>query len=240
VVELVGNPHTIVTFRAFRVTEDVPRYKRETVDLPAEEYIRPGWYGDIWHPAMIGRAYQDFFAIGSITDEAVASTTDGASIGVTNEEAQLALQKASTALDADDPSAWAAGLLALAKDSSIESAVAFILQTYGYVKQQGLDVDDFIRAYTWRPVATMVDLFGTSDLTLDENGHQAIQGIEGFHSRAFGGFEDLFGLVTPDIENITGIKRGSTVAQRGDVRLRKQRAVQEYVSSLQFARAILG
>lgn len=240
VVTLIGNPNSIVTFRAFRITEDVPRYKRETVDLPAEEYIRPGWYGDIWHPAMIGQAYQDFFATGSITDEAEAGMIGGGSVGLPAEDAAAALQKVGTALDADDPSAWAAGLLALAKDTSIEGAVAFILQTYSYIKLHGLSVDDFIRSYTWRPIASMPDMFGSSDLTLDAEGHAVVQGVEGFHSRAFGGFNDLFGLVTPDIESITGIKRGSTVAQKGDVRGRKQLAVQEYVSALQFARAILG
>jgi hypothetical protein len=35
VARLVGDPTTIVEFRAFRVTEDVPRYRKETVDLPA-------------------------------------------------------------------------------------------------------------------------------------------------------------------------------------------------------------
>ncbi len=239
VVKLVGNPTVFVTFRAFRVTEDVPRYRKEKVDLPAEEYIRPGWYGDIWHPSMIGQAYQQFFATGAITDEQQAEDHQ-ASVGVPYEAAEQALAQAQGAMDADDLAAAAPGLLALDKDSSIEAAVSFILQLYSTVKNQGLDIDDFIRAYTWRPIASMVDMFGTSELTLDENGHQVIQGVEGFHSRAFGGFEDLFGLVTPDIENIVGIKRGSTAAQRGDTRARKQRVVQEYVSALQFARAILG
>ena len=239
VVRLVGNPTVIVQFRAFRVTEDVPRYRKETVDLPAEEYIRPGWYGDIWHPAMIGRAYQQFFQTGAITDQQQVEVR-GASIGVPHEEAEQVLQQASAALDADDPLAAGPGLLALDQQSSIEAAVAFIAETYSFVKQRGLDIDNYITGYTWRPIATMIDMFGTNDLTLDENGHQAIQGIEGFHSRAFGGYNDLFGLVTPDIENVLGIKRGSTAAQKGDIRGRRQRVVQEYVSSLQYSRAILG
>jgi hypothetical protein len=86
----------------------------------------------------------------------------------------------------------------------------------------------------------MVDMFGTSDLTLDQDGHSVIRGIEGFHSRAFGPYDDLFGLVTPDIENILGMKRGSTAAQRGDVRKRRQEAVQNMVGVLEYARAVLG
>lgn len=240
VVALVGNPDELVEFHAFRVTEDVPRYRRETVDLPAEEYIRPGWYGDIWHPSLIGQAYQAFFQTGAITDQQQVEIGTKASVGVPWAEAEKALQDAAKAVNADDPLAHAPGLLALDTDSSIEAAVAFIVMTYSYVKSQNLDVDDFIRTYTWRPIATMIDMFGTSDLTLDQAGHSVIRGIEGFHSRAFGPYDDLFGLVTPDIENILGMTRGSTAAQRGDVRKRRQEAVQNMVGVLEYARAVLG
>jgi hypothetical protein len=239
-VNLIGNPNQLVQFRAFRITETVPRYRKQSVDLPAEEYIRPGWYGDVWHPALIGQAYQQFFGTGAITDQQQVLTQDGSSIGVTLEAAKTALAQAQQAVDADDPKSWAAGLMALDQNCSIQDAVSFIVESYSLVKQQALDVDEYIRNYTWRPIATLVDLFGTSDLTLSPDGSKVIMGIEGFHSRAFGPYNDLFGLVTVDIENILGIKRGSTVAQRGDVRGQKQAAVQRYVSSLQFARAILG
>src|SRR5690606_18369540 len=72
-----------VTIRAFRVEEEVPRYKQEVVDLPAEEYIRPGWYGDSWHPAKVGEAYQYFFKTGAITDPYHVSGPGGASLPVT-------------------------------------------------------------------------------------------------------------------------------------------------------------
>jgi hypothetical protein len=240
VAALVGNPDEVIVFRGFRVTEDVPRYRRETVDLPAEEYIRPGWYGDVWHPALIGQAYQSFFQTGAITDEQQVDIGTKASVGVPWAAAEQALADATKAVNADDPLCHAPGLLALDTDSSVEAAVNFIVMTYSYVKSQGLDVDDFIRTYTWRPIATMVDMFGTSDLTLDQDGHSVIRGIEGFHSRAFGPYDDLFGLVTPDIENILGMKRGSTAAQRGDVRKRRQEAVQNMVGVLEYARAVLG
>ena len=240
VQKYIGSATEVVLFKAWRVTESVPRYRQQTVDLPVEEYIRPGWYGDCWHPSVIGQVYQQFFQTGAITDQQQVEPGNSSSVGVPDAQAEQALQQASKALDADDPNGWSAGLLALDKDSSISAAVSFLVQTYSIAKQQSLDVDDFIRTYTWRPIATMVDMFGTSDLTLDNAGHSVVQGIEGFHSRAFGPYDDLFGLVSPDIENIVGIKRGSTAAQRGDTRARKQQAVQLYVSALQFARAILG
>ena len=240
VVNLVGSAAEIVKFNAYRITESVPRYRKETVDLPAEEYIRPGWYGDVWHPSVISKAYQQFFLTGSITDEQQVEGLGNASLGAPYEQADNALADAAKAVDADDPYYHSPGLLALDKQSSIQAAVAFIVQTYSYVKQMNLNVDDYVTNYTWRPIATMVDLFGTTDLTLDAQGHNVIRGIEGFHSRAFGPYQDLFGLVTPDIEGIVGIKRGSTAAQRGDTRLRKQQAVQQYVQALQYGRAVLG
>lgn len=240
VVTLLGNPTTVVQFRAFRVTESVPRYTKQKVDLPAEEYIRPGWYGDIWHPSLIGKAYQEFFFTGSITDQQQVSGTNGGSVGVSYDTAEQALQKVQQAVDADDPRGLEAGLLALDNGSSIQDAVEFLVQTYSYIRANGFDVDEFIRNYTWRPIASMYDMFGSSDLALDADGINVVKGIEGFHSRAFGPYNDLFGLVNPDITNITGIQRGSTAAQRGDTRERKQRAVLQFVAQLQTARAVLG
>jgi hypothetical protein len=240
VVTLVGDPTVIVQFRAFRVTESVPRYSRTTVDLPAEEYIRPGWYGDVWRSSQIGTAYQKFFQTGAITDQQQVGLTSGGSGSTPSAASGQANAQAAQAVDADDPNANAPGLLTLATGASIEDAVAFIVETYSLVKTQNLDVDDYIRTYTWRPICTLVDLFGSSDLTLSADGRTVVQGIEGFHSRAFGPYSDLFGLTTPDIENIVGLRRGSVAAQKGDTRGRKRAAVQAYVDALQRARAILG
>lgn len=240
VVALIGNATQIVTFRAFEVSEEVPRYRREIVDLPAEEYIRPGWYGDCWRPSAIGEVYQQFFQTGAITDEQQVTDVAGASIGVPSQKAIDALAESASGLDFDDPRTTTTALLTLDKDSSIQQSVGFLVQTYSYVKQGGLDIEDFIRTYTWRPIASMVDMFGTSDLTLSKDGQSVLQGIEGFHSRAFGPYDDLFGLVTSDIETVLGLGRSSRAAQQGDTRKRKQDAVKEYVAALQFSRAILG
>lgn len=250
VVKIVGNRNQIVQFRAFNIEEEIPRYRAEKVDLPAEEYIRPGWYGDCWHSAKIGAVYEKFFGIGAITDPQQTSDPAGASTGSQDKEAADALAEA-LRNPGDEARQTAPAVLTLDKDASIQQAVGFIVQLYSYVKHGGLDVEEFIRAYVWRPIATMIDIFGTSDLALDADGHTVVQGIEGFHSRAFGPYEDLFGLTPPDIENIVGIKRNksamgtkqagfSQASQRADVRKRRQDAIKEYVAALSFARAILG
>lgn len=240
VVKLASSETQLLEFKAFRVYEEVPSYRREKVDLPAEKYIRPGWYGDIWHPSNIGKAYEYFFQTGSITDPQQIADPNGASVGLSDVNADDALASSASGVNREDPRMDAPAIYALENGASIEQAVAFLLLTYSYIKSGGLDADDFVRSYTWRPVASLLDMFGTSDLALSEDGRTVVSGIEGFHSRAFGPYNDLFGLITPDIENIVGIKRDSTSAQRGDVRKRRQDAVKELVATLLSSRAILG
>lgn len=229
----------LVTFRAFKVTEEIPRYRQEEVMWPAEELIRPGWYGQIWSPGQIGKVYQDFFDTGAITDPQQVSV-HGASGGMTSEAMEEATAEQDRAESTEDPRDAAPIVTALEEGSSIQEAVEFLHLTYSHIKNSGMDVDEFIRAYTWRPIATMLDLFGTDDLEFTKDGEQIVRGIEGFHSRAFGEYENLFALVTPEIEDILGIKRGQPPAQKGDTRLRKYRAVQAYATALRFSRAILG
>lgn len=251
VVALVGSPYQKVLFRAYRVTEDVPRYRKEVVDLPAEEYIRPGWYGDAWNTQNVGKVYDAFFGVGSITDPTQIADPQGASTGSPLGEADDGLLRgfglqqsgfeddpATTAFDADRK--FAPAVLTLQSKASIAQAVEFLVQTYSYIKQGGLDPDAFIGAYTWRPIASLSDMFGSSDLEFSSDGLQVLRGIEGFHSRAFGPYENLFGLVTPEVELVLDTKVANKAAQRNDVRKRRYDLVVAYLTAIQFSRALLG
>jgi len=229
-----------VTIHAYRIAEEVPRWTQQVVDLPAEEYIRPGWYGDIWHPAKIGEAYDTFFSTGAITDPHTISDPTGSQVSATNNAAGDAMATANQTDDPTDPRSSAVVAYQLAAGASIEQAAAFLQATYSHIKQAGLDTEEFIRAYTWRPIATMTDLFGTSDLQLSPDGQYVVQGIEGFHSRAFGPYNNLFGLVTPELEEVVGLRRGTMAAQKGDTRKVKQEAVQDYLAGLGIGKAIVG
>jgi hypothetical protein len=232
----LGSPDQEVVFRAYAVVEDVPRYKLEEVDLPAEELIRPGWYGDAWSPGNIGKVYQDFFGVGAITEHTVV--LDGGPNA--NEAFEQAVADAQTAEDADQAVADLPIVTSLGQNATIQQAVEFLTLTYSYVKTAGLDADEFIRAYTWRPIATLLDLLGSEDLEFDPDGIAPIAGVEGFHSRAFGPYDDLFGLFSPEVEDILGIKRGDTAAQKGDTRKRRQERVQALSAALTFGRANVG
>jgi hypothetical protein len=240
IVSQVGNPEQMVSFRAYRIREAVPRYRREFIMVPAEELIRPGWYGDCWHPAFIGKTYDKFFRTGSITDPQQIADPAGASIGSLSVDAADGMHKALAEQQEDGVSTNDTALLTLENGASIQQSVAYLLQVYAYIRMNDLSVDDFIRSYTWRPIASMVDMFGSSDLQFDSTGSTVVKGIEGFHSRAFGQYENLFALVTPEIEKIVGVKRGSNLAKKADVRMQKWMAVRDLVDMLNASKAILG
>jgi len=212
VADLVGDPSLIVAFLGYEIKETVVQTKAEKIDLPAEEYIRPGWYGECWSPSRISEVYYDFFNTGAITEaqqiQNMGDATSSANPFVTNDpEATLA-----DAANENNPFSFARDqmlALTLTHNASIQQAVAFLVLTYSVIRQADFDTEQFIRSYTWRPIATMLDMFGSSDLQLDPTGTEVVQGVEGFHSRAFGPYENLFGLTTSDIESIVGITRGT-------------------------------
>jgi hypothetical protein len=239
--ELVGDPDLVVLFQPYEITEEKTQTRTEKVELPPEEYIRPGWYGDCWHPGKISEVYYDFFNTGAITEpiQTQNSDADGSKGSFKSSNASEDLAAFVEGIDANVNSESLVKL-ALAKDANIQQAVTYLVLTYSIIRQAGFDADDFIKSYTWRPIASMFDIFGSSDLQLDPSGAEVVQGIEGFHSRAFGPFDDLFGLVTSDIQEIVGIKKGSPQAQKADTRKRKLAAVLQYAYQLRSSRAILG
>lgn len=240
VTALAGDPNIIVVLRSYEITETKAVEWKETVFLPPEEYIRPGWYGDCWHPSQISKVYYDFFNTGAITEPMQVQNpagTPGKEFASSD-----ATQILSDVAEKGEMNFSRDMLLALSqtKESSIQDAVAFLVLTYSIIKQAGFDVDEFIRSYTWRPIASMLDMFGSSDLALDPTGRDVVQGFEGFHSRAFGPYENLFGLVSEPLESILGFGQNSPQAHKADTRKRKMQAVLDYIAVLRLSRAILG
>lgn len=238
--EITGGPDVAVTFHGYHVTEEISRYRKQKTLIPAEEFIRPGWYGDLWGSAKIGKVYEELFGIGSITDEQTITGPGGSSGSSVQEDSLNASEEASKAEDADDPRQHAPALLALENGATIQDAVEFLHLTYSYIRQSEMDTEEFIRSYTWRPIATLLDIFGTTDLEFTQDGSRVIKGTEGFHSRAFGPYENLHGLADPSIESIIGIGAHDINNRKVDTRLRKYKAVQRYASAIRFSRAILG
>jgi hypothetical protein len=242
VTDLVGDPELVVTFRAYEVTEEKPKTKLVTEYLPPEEYIRPGWYGDCWHPSKISEVYYDFFDTGAITETTQVENFIGSDKSKINpsSDADRTLADMNSGNESLKFARDQMIALSLTKGSNIQQSVAFLVLVYSAIRQAGFSTKDFIQAYTWRPIATMLDMFGSQDLQLDQSGKNVVRGVEGFHSRAFGPWENLFGLVTQDLESIIGIKKGSNQAQRGDTRKRKFEAVIAYAAQLRLSKGFLG
>lgn len=249
--------NTPTSFRAYRISERVPRYRSEAVDLPAEEWIRPGWYGDIWHPGTIGTVYQEFLGTSSITDPIQIADPMGQSTGSMGNEATDAFQAASVSnIDTTRGSDDAPAIMALPMKRtatlngkevnyvSVADGVDFLTQVYSYIKQHGLSAHNFVQSYTWRPIATMFDMFGSASLTYDsKTGKPSRDGVEGFHSRAFGQFEDIFTLLPPDVSDAIGASRwgkNSAFAVKADTRKKKQDAVLAYIAAIKYGQGLLG
>lgn len=224
----------VVTFRAFRIREAIPRYRRDVIDLPAEEMIRPGWYDDVWKPSRIGLAYQHFLQTGAITDPMQIGDPGKPSSPAARKNVRDRLVEEQTGKTVGTPQDGVVdAVLSLDENSSVEQAVDFLLTVFAYIQQGNLSGQKFTDAYTWRPIASIPDVFGTSDLELDARGIDVIRGVEGIHSRAFGPYDDLFGLVTPEIEEIFGEKKTSRARSEGDVRGRRYNRVLAYRQAVQ-------
>jgi hypothetical protein len=239
----------VVTFKAYEIREAIPRYRREIVDMPAEEIVRPGWYDDVWHPKNVSQVYQHYFRVDAITGKTVIGEVGSADPGTeTLPRDELARQALGLPIDkpggpaiqgaavdgqeSGGASTRIPSILTLDEDSSIEQAVRFILLTYSYIVNGNLSAQKFSDAYCWRPIASLPDVFGTSDLRLDVRGIDVEQGVEGFHSRAFGPYDDLFGLVTPEVTEVLGAKKSDQARKEGDIRGVKHRAVLDYVEAV--------
>ena len=149
-------------------------------------------------------------------------------------------------------------LFAMENDRTIEASIDYLVRVYSFIKYYGLDVGDFLRNYTWRPVADMPNILGSSDFSMierekynppwgeepetEEDGDYIIAGKEGFHSRAFGDVADLFGLVDETVTSVLGLSKDDRqeATKRLDVRGLKRAAVWDYVQELTASRGLLG
>ena len=257
-------------YKAYRVSETVDRRVRQKVDLPIEEAIRPPWIWDGWANLKIGETYTQFFGINSITDIDGYTSDESPNFGPSawsfmDDESYYALKetqegkaqsdRGENSTDKNDQDTEyqtatkqkisAASVLAIEKERSIENAIDYLVRVYSFVKYHGLDVGDFLKKYTWRPIATMPEILGSSDLIIEETStgkYEATRGTEGFHSRAFSDEADLFGLVDKKVKQVLKltVEKNHAAAKRLDVRAIRRQAVREYVSELTASRGLLG
>lgn len=242
VVTLVGNEETEVAFVAYRVTEQIEGDTVE-VDVPIEDFMRPPWMSDVWRNDRIGGTYNQFFGTGAITDQSVIATGYTQSTS-TSDAADQSADAAVRAQSAQDP-VRDDGLTVQDAEAaiSIERAIDLLVRSYSAIRlQQGMDINEFIRAYVWRPVANMIEILGSRDLEIDPQTGRVTRGTEGFHSRSFGHGENganLRNLIPPDdgegarpVRRILGIgTREGEDRQNNLIRIDKRSSRAEKVAS---------
>lgn len=125
----------------------------------------------------------------------------------------------------------------------VESAIDTLAYIYGEVRRLGRDVHRFVNEYTYRPIATLKDIFGSDDLEYklgpDGKSLEVLSGTPGFHSTAVlrpPNNVNLLGLADdPDLALPRLSPRGAvgTLSKTLDPREQRREQVEEYVKDLQ-------
>lgn len=244
-----GDYATIGNKRVFKnvcVYEKV-KVKRQGV-IPFEEIVRPSWFSRAYANANIAaQIYNPFFGCGSVVDDLIVQ-------GIAPAEVNFAGENPSPE-DMPSDTSYQDAIAKLGKEeeqrgiASVDRAVTVLSFLYGKVKQKSLDVDAFIRSYIDRPIATMEQVLGTSDLSFSVSGNDVTvqTGTVGFHSAAIdrtlveaGNFAGLAKDLLTQMPRIDNQGKKSSVPPPYDVRNEKKKKVLDYVNALKNGPAFRG
>lgn len=180
------------------------RFERSSIAF--EDAVRPGWFApDVWTNEKITEAvYKPLLGSMAITDDVGLGQDQQNEI--LKRWANLKKQNIGTYTDLET------GLKGNPEDrsedgtvetesiddkfvytvvpGSVEESIDGLSLIYGMMRSRNDDVQDFIRDFTRRPIANMIDILGTQNVTFDGKGELLDKEsmIEGFHSRAFGDY----------------------------------------------------
>lgn len=234
------------------IHEEVSTFKKVNKLLPVEEGIRPPWFSPLYSNWFIGKhIYEPFIGCGSIVDQALFLTDQGAASFGTGRNQQQELLGKLEAAGNDRQEVMKLLEEAKAKRISdvpdIESSVDVLAYIYGEVRRLNLDVHRFVHDYTRRPIATMEEILGSEDLeykVLPNDKLELVKGTPGFHSTAIADVGGrLRGLIdNPDME-LSRLKVGgkkSPVSRILDPRPGRRMMVIEYLKEINASSGSLG
>jgi hypothetical protein len=249
----------------FKFQSPVKYGERVTYDTSIEDALMPGWYSDVWKNKNItAEVYKPLLGTSAITDAIMFPESDQAKAlseeVISGLESEKGKKLASTRVASKDSVGVVPG--------SVEEAVDSITFMYSIVKNKGQNMHEFIREYTERPVATLVQVLGSADLEFDDKGLPNKGAKEGFHSRAFGDYnadvrlpnreglelqagkdalKALFPGLTPS--EVASLKRkailnpgkdGFSISPEMDPRGKARKRVRAYVAELSISRGLSG
>jgi len=243
----------------------------ERSGLALEDAIRPGWFSkDIWKNDKITETvYSPLLGTMAITDDV--------SLGQEQQDKLLKRWKTDQARRTDPPDGEP-GTVDVETTSdkkfkysvvpgSVEESIDGLSLVYSLIKERGGNVHEFIRDFTRRPIANMVDILGTQNLEFGDDGKVTDPDamIEGFHSRAFGDYNTdvqlpekegastspgtralhalMEGVANPGSVQRPGIvgrdEAASGIRPELDPRGRARGRIRAYVEELQISRGLL-
>jgi len=191
---------------SYTVTRGTGRYERS--DKSFEDIVRPEWMAeDVWANDKITEAvYQPLLGTYAITDDKSIgqeqqdemlkrwqeSQTKRIDFSEMTIEASTSTQEGGRARGEGTVSTETVdgNTFYTVVPGSIEETIDGLSLIYGIIKEKGEDVGEFIRNFTTRPIANIVDVLGSQNLEFDGKGNvkDPKTMIEGFHSRAFGDY----------------------------------------------------
>lgn len=194
-------------------------------DLPIEEVVRPSWFSPLYSNLYIGKyIYRPFFGTESLVDDVILTPS-------TPPDEKLDLDRSDFIdMTVDD-------VPKLKNIPHAEAAIDLLAFLYGEIRSRGLDVQRFIMDYTYRPIATMEDIFGSEDLELEKKGDKVSvkSGKLGFHSMAIAPYDNLVGLLDdPDtgLPRLSSRSKKDPVSKDLDPRKGRREKVEKYVEEL--------
>lgn len=244
-VEVLNPELTIIpgfgqVFAAVNIFENVPITLPGSI--PIEEVIRPGWFSNSFSNSNIGKSiYQPFFGCDSVVDELITGGIASAPAvpGSGNDPDVSSFSSDSTLEDV---------LSSLVEDEhkknvlSVEKAINILGYIYGQVRSQNVDVEEFIRSYIDRPIATLAEIFGSPDLELrvGANGTATpISGSVGFHTGAVnpvlvnaGNYTGISEDLSLQIQRINNTGQSGSLSPAYDIRKDNKTRVIDYIAAL--------
>jgi hypothetical protein len=151
---------------------------------------------------------------------------------------------------------------------SVEETIDGLSIVYGMMKDRDAEIWNFIREFTTRPIASLIEVLGSANLKFLPNGliKDAATMTEGFHSRAYGDYNvevqrpkrvgdtviaggDALGNLMPGISNPAAYLRPGVIGKKQrysklkpelDPRGRSRARVHAYVAELKVSRGMMG
>lgn len=250
----------------------------ERSGLSFEDAVRPSWFTEeVWKNDKITEAvYKPLLGTLAITDDV--------SLGQDQQDELLKRHKVDQTkrIEFSETNPYAQGSEGTAAvettadgkfkytviPGSVEETIDGLSLVYGMMKERSGDIHQFIRDFTRRPIANIVDMLGTQNLEFGPDGKVLDPDtmIEGFHSRAFGDYntdvqlpekeggttkagQKACGALMEGISDPASLKRPGVIGRDEpetgirpelDPRGRARGRVRAYVEELQVSRGLLG